>query len=54
MKTYTVTVTGTWNVEVEAESQDHAIEEAKISMDDSRMGIWDMNLEFEAYDEEDV
>jgi hypothetical protein len=53
MKNYTVTVTGTWNVDVEAETAEQAEELASIAVGDNRMGIWDMNLEFEAFAEED-
>ena len=52
-KKYVVTVTGTWNVDVEAYSPEEAERLASIAIGDQRMGIWDMNLEFDAYLEED-
>jgi len=53
MTTYQVLVTGTAYMDVEANSQEEAEKLAPIVMSNNRFGIWDMNLEFEAFNEED-
>lgn len=53
VKRYVVTVTGTWNIDVEAYTPEEAEKLASIAIGEERMGIWDMNLEFEAFNEED-
>ena len=53
MTTYTVLVTGTACIEVEANSPEEAEALAPQVINDIRFGIWDMAMEFEAYDEGD-
>jgi hypothetical protein len=54
MKKYTVTATGTWNIEIEAESFEDAERRAYIECLKNDIDVELMNLEFEAFDEEDV
>lgn len=53
MTTYQVLVTATAYIDVEADSAEQAEEYAPIVMSNKRFGIWDMAMEFEAFDEED-
>jgi hypothetical protein len=53
MTTYTVLVTGTAYIDVEADSAEQAEEYAPIVMNNKRFGIWDMAMEFEAFNEGD-
>ena len=53
MAIYNVLITGCVYVDVEANSQDEAIQKAPQKMLDSRIGLWDMNLEYEAFNEDD-
>ena len=53
MTTYQVLVTGTAYIDVEADSAEQAEEYAPIVMANKRFGIWDMAMEFEAFNEED-
>ena len=53
MTTYTVEVTGTACIEVEANSPEEAEALAPQVINDTRFGIWDMAMEFEAFNEED-
>jgi hypothetical protein len=52
MKTYTVTVTGTWDIEIEANTQEDAERLAYIECLKNDLDIELMNLEFEAFNEE--
>jgi hypothetical protein len=54
MKTYTVTATGTWNIEIEAESFEDAERRAYIECLKNDIDVELMNLEFEAFDEEEL
>jgi hypothetical protein len=53
MKNYIVTVTGTWNMDVKASSPDEAEYFASVAVNsvENRVEIYDMNLEFEAFEE---
>lgn len=53
MANYIVTVTGTWNMDVEAGSPDEAEYFASMEVNrvENRVDIYDMNLEFEAFEE---
>jgi hypothetical protein len=53
-KTYTVTVTGTWDIDIEAESFEDAERLAYIQCLKNDLDVELMNLEFEAFDGEDV
>ena len=53
MKTYTVTVTGTWNMDIEADTPEQAEELAYQECLADGDGVEGMNLEFEAFNEED-
>jgi hypothetical protein len=53
MKTYRVTATGTWDIEVEAESQEDAERLAYIECLKNNIDVELMNLEFEAFNEEE-
>jgi hypothetical protein len=53
MKTYTVVATGTWNIDIEAESQEDAEKLAYIECLKNNIDVELMNLEFEAFDEEE-
>ena len=53
MKNYIVTVTGTWSIDVEAESHSQAEHFASNAIGDNRVGIWDMDLKFESFKEGD-
>jgi len=50
---YSVTVTGTWNIDVEADSPEEAENIAYAECVAKGMDVELMNLEFEAYNEED-
>lgn len=50
---YSVTVTGTWNIDVEADSPEEAENIAYAECVANGMDVELMNLEFEAYNEED-
>ena len=52
MKTYTVTVTGTWNMEVRAENSERAEYWARVESLKEGIDVELMNLEFEAFEEE--
>jgi hypothetical protein len=52
MKTYTITVTGTWDIEIEANTQEDAERLAYIECLKNDLDIELMNLEFEAFNEE--
>lgn len=52
MTTYTVIITGTCSIDVEANSQEEAEGKVPQAISDSRIGIWDMNLEWEVFNEE--
>jgi hypothetical protein len=52
MKTYTVTVTGTWDIEIEANTQEDAERLAYIECLKNDLDIELMNLEFEAFNED--
>jgi hypothetical protein len=53
MSKYTVTVTGTWNVDIEAASPEDAERLAHLECLKNNLGVWEMNLEFEAFNEEE-
>ena len=53
MKTYRVTATGTWDIEIEANSQEDAERLAYIECLKNNIDVELMNLEFEAFDEEE-
>jgi hypothetical protein len=53
MKNYTVTVTGTWNIDVEADTHEQAEELAYQECLADGIDVKGMNLEFEAFDEGD-
>jgi hypothetical protein len=53
MNTYQVLVTGTAYIDVEADSPEEAEQITPIVMANKRFGIWDMAMEFEAFNEED-
>jgi hypothetical protein len=53
MTTYTVLVTGTAYIDVEANSPEEAEALAPKVINDTRFGIWDMAMEFEAFNEGD-
>ena len=53
MTTYQVLVTGTSYIDVEADSAEEAEQLAPRVIGETRFGIWDMTLEFEAFNEED-
>jgi hypothetical protein len=53
MTTYQVLVTGTAYIDVEASSVEEAEKLAPQVMSEARFGIWDMTMEFEAFNEED-
>ena len=53
MTTYTVTVTGTWNIEIEADTQADAERLAYIECLKNDLDVELMNLEFEAFNEGD-
>jgi hypothetical protein len=53
MKNYIVTVTGTWNMDIEADTQEDAERLAYIECLKNDIDVELMNLEFEAFDEED-
>jgi len=52
MKNYTVIVTGTWNIDVEADTHEQAEELAYQECLADGIDVELMNLEFEAFDEE--
>ena len=52
MKTYTVTVTGTWDIDIQASTQEDAERLAYIECLKNDLDIELMNLEFEAFNEE--
>jgi hypothetical protein len=54
MKKYTVTATGTWNIEIEAESFEDAERRAHIECLKNDIDVDLMNLEFEAFDEDEL
>lgn len=53
MTTYQVLVTATAYIDVEANSIEEAERLAPQAINDKRFGIWDMAMEFEAFNEED-
>jgi hypothetical protein len=53
MKNYTVTATGTWNLSIKAKSIEEAEQLAYQECLDEGLDVGFMNLEFEAFDEED-
>jgi hypothetical protein len=53
MKTYTVTATGTWNLSIKAGSPEEAEQLAYQECIDEGLDVGFMNLEFEAFDEEE-
>lgn len=53
MTTYTVLVTGTAYIDVEASSPEEAEQLVPKVINDTRFGIWDMAMEFEAFNEGD-
>jgi hypothetical protein len=53
MKTYTVTITGTWNIDIEADTPEQAEQLACQECLADGIDVELMNLEFEAYDEGD-
>lgn len=53
MTTYQVLVTATAYIDVEASSAEEAEKLAPTVIDNKRFGIWDMAMEFEAFNEED-
>jgi hypothetical protein len=53
-KKYTVTATGTWNIEIEAKSQEDAERLAYVECLKNDIDVGLMNLEFEAFDEEEL
>jgi hypothetical protein len=53
MTTYTVLVTGTAYIDVEANNPEEAEALAPKVINDTRFGIWDMTMEFEAFNEGD-
>ena len=53
MKTYTVTVTGTWDITVDAQNPEDAEDMAYKECLEKGFDIELMNLEFEAFNEED-
>lgn len=53
MKSYTVIVTGTWSIEVEADTYEKAEELAYAQCLTNIVSVESMNLEFEAFDEEE-
>ena len=53
MSKYTVTVTGTWDVDIEAASPEDAERLAHLECLKNNLGVWEMNLEFEAFNEEE-
>jgi hypothetical protein len=53
MKNYTVVATGTWTIEIEANTQEDAERLAYIECLKNDLDVELMNLEFEAFDEED-
>ena len=53
MSKYTVTVTGTWNVDIEAASPEDAERLAHLECLKNNLGVWEMNLEFEAFNAEE-
>jgi hypothetical protein len=53
MATYQVLVTGTAYIDVEADSAEEAEKLAPQVISETRFGIWDMAMEFEAFNEED-
>ena len=53
MTTYQVLVTGTAYIDVEANSAEEAEQLAPQVINDRRFGIWDLAMEFEAFNEED-
>ena len=53
VKRYVVTITGTWNIDVEAYTPEEAEELAYQECLADGIDVKGMNLEFEAYNEED-
>jgi len=53
MTNYTVVVTGTWNMDIEANTREDAERLAYIECLKNDLDVGDMNLEFEAFKEED-
>jgi hypothetical protein len=53
MKEYIVTVTGTWDMDIEASTPEEAEELAYRECLADGIDVEGMNLEFEAFDEED-
>lgn len=53
MKTYTVTATGTWNLSIKAKSPEEAEQLAYEECLSEGLDVGFMNLEFEAFDEEE-
>jgi hypothetical protein len=53
MKNYTVTVTGTWDMDIKANTQEDAERLAYIECLKNDLDVELMNLEFEAFNEED-
>jgi hypothetical protein len=53
MTTYTVLVTGRAYIHVEANNPEEAKALAPQVINDTRFGIWDMDVEFEAFNEGD-
>lgn len=53
METYTVIVTGTWNLEIEADTHERAEELAYTQCLTNIVSVESMNLEFEAFNEEE-
>ena len=51
MSIYTVVITGTWNVEVEADTHEEAEQLAYQECLEAGTDVEGMNLEFEAYNE---
>ena len=52
MPNYCVTVTGTWNIDIEANTDEEAEHLAHRQCLDEGIDVELMNLEFEAYEEE--
>jgi len=52
-KAYVVTVTGTWNMDIEADTQEDAERLAYVECLKNDLDVELMNLEFEAFNEED-
>jgi hypothetical protein len=53
-KAYVVTVTGTWDIDIEANTPEDAERLAYVECLKNDLDVELMNLEFEAFDEEDV